>query len=609
MRTATIERLGGSPDGVAISHGPNIRNGIQYRKDIDGLRAVAVVAVIAFHLGLAPMGYLGVDVFFVISGYLITGIVIREIDSGTFSFAEFYQRRARRIIPLSLTVSLVALAAGLLLMLPDDLENLSQSVIATNLFANNILQAITTRNYWDVVNEYKPLMHTWSLGIEEQFYIIWPVALLMTFRAGRKWRLPVLSVICAGSFILFLFPFREYVKFYHLPFRLFELASGGLVAVAQQQVTTRSRWAGGTGLIALFAILVSGNALPSEASVILTVGAACLMMAAGAGREGWYARILENRVLVYIGLISFSLYMWHQVVFAFARYAFVEELTGNAALMAVVLTLALSVISYNYVERFFRDRKRVSLAAFNTIIGALFFAVTTGALWVYWGGGAVRDVPELDLKAGAGGRGIHARYNGRVHELDRDFSTASTKVLVIGNSFARDWVNVLLASDWAGRIEISYSSELPRRPDALARAEEADLIFWSEALPEQVSQLNAPLREKLYVVGTKNFGRSAGIFYNHRGEDYFRQRVEPDEEWLHLNHVLLAAYGDRYVDQMSPLLDAGNKVPVFTPDGKFISQDCRHLTPAGAAYIGKILEPRLDVIFTTIGTGRPERHG
>lgn len=148
--------------------------GKKYRHDIDGLRAIAVLAVIFFHFGVLPAGYLGVDVFFVISGFLITGIVVNQIDAGKFTILGFYLRRTRRIIPLSLFVGMVALFVGMLCMLPDDLENLSQSVIATNLFGNNVLQAVTTKNYWDVVNEFKPLMHTWSLGVEEQYYLFYP---------------------------------------------------------------------------------------------------------------------------------------------------------------------------------------------------------------------------------------------------------------------------------------------------------------------------------------------------------------------------------------------------------------------------------------------------
>ena len=176
----------------------------KYRKDIDGLRAIAILPVIFFHIGTLPSGYLGVDVFFVISGYLITGILYNSILSGNYSVVDFYLRRIRRILPLTLFVTFVALLVGTFIMLPDDLENLSQSVIATNLFSNNILQAITTRDYWDVVNEYKPLMHTWSLAIEEQYYFLYPFLFYLFKRISGASVILILACLTACSLWLFM---------------------------------------------------------------------------------------------------------------------------------------------------------------------------------------------------------------------------------------------------------------------------------------------------------------------------------------------------------------------------------------------------------------------
>ena len=150
-----------------------------YRSDIDGLRAVAVISVILFHLGVLPNGYLGVDVFFVISGYLITGIIYQQKVNREFSVLKFYQKRIRRIVPLVLFITAITLSVGLLFMLPDDLENLCQNIIATNLSANNILSFITSSDYWAIKNEFRPLMHTWSLGVEEQFYLIFPILFVL----------------------------------------------------------------------------------------------------------------------------------------------------------------------------------------------------------------------------------------------------------------------------------------------------------------------------------------------------------------------------------------------------------------------------------------------
>jgi peptidoglycan/LPS O-acetylase OafA/YrhL len=185
-----------------------------YRHDIDGLRAIAVLAVICFHFGFLPNGFLGVDIFFVISGFLITGIICNELAEARFSMVGFYLRRTRRIIPLAVFISAVTLFIGALTMLPDDMENMAQSVIASNFFANNILQAITTKDYWDVVNEYKPLMHTWSLGLEEQYYLLYPPLLWMLGSRRSKWLLPILVALALASVLLLFLPFEDYIKFW-----------------------------------------------------------------------------------------------------------------------------------------------------------------------------------------------------------------------------------------------------------------------------------------------------------------------------------------------------------------------------------------------------------
>jgi len=204
----------------------------KYRNDIEGLRSIALLAVILFHYGHLPQGFLGVDIFLVISGFLITGITYVEVKKNRFSLKEFYLRRIRRIVPLTLFVGLIALIIGIATMLPDDLENLSQSVIATNIFSNNILLLITTGNYWDVTNEYKPLMHTWYLGVQEQCYLLYPILFAFVGKKRITWILPVLSILTIISLILYLLPFYSNdQKFYLLFFRFWEIGLGGIAAI------------------------------------------------------------------------------------------------------------------------------------------------------------------------------------------------------------------------------------------------------------------------------------------------------------------------------------------------------------------------------------------
>lgn len=562
----------------------------KYRNDIDGLRAISVVAVILFHIGWMPNGYLGVDVFFVISGFLITGIVRSEIDRGDFTFAGFYERRVRRILPLALFVTAVSLAVGVFFMLPDDLENLAQSVVATNLFSNNVLQAITTKNYWDVVNEYKPLLHTWSLGVEEQFYLFWPVLLLVVARLGDRAEVACVLGMTALSFLLFMLPLPDHVKFFWLPFRFFELSGGGLVAL---YMTRRSisvpfaHWA----VVPLVLVLVAGEQLGPKLSTILVVVLSCLVMAAKRPAGSLYQSLMENRVALYIGAISFSLYMWHQPVFAFARYAYFDDIGVEEVAFLFGVTFVLSALSYQLIEQPFRRRRVRSLRVVLVFVSVLFAVTTSAGVFLHLKGGVVRDVPELDIYRSKAGAGMHAGYNHRIYEMDRDFESERKRVLVVGNSFARDWVNVLLESKFSDRMEVSYLYDL-RDSSAARRLSDADVVFFA-SFNIEVDVLDSASDKKIFVVGPKNFGKSAGVFYNYRGSDYYLQRVSPDASVVGHNQHLRRVFGDRYIDLIAPVADEAGMVPVFTPGGKFISQDCRHFTRAGALFYADILNDQI----------------
>jgi peptidoglycan/LPS O-acetylase OafA/YrhL len=569
-----------------------------YRRDIDGLRAIAVLAVIAYHAGWLPHGYLGVDVFFVISGYLITRLIDVELQAGRFSIVDFYLRRARRILPLSLALVLVSLAIGLVVMLPDDLENLAQSVVATNFFGNNVLQAITIKNYWDVVNDYKPLMHTWSLGVEEQYYLAYPALLLAMGRRHHRWLFPTLAVLAAASLGLYALPFAEHQKFYYLPFRFFELAVGGLAVLRlKKQVLIHPL----TGMLILSLLLLLGLATPSlppawllPTTVLVTVG----ILASANSSSRLASFLLQNQLAIGIGRISFSLYLWHQILLAYTRYFLVQQPTDGQLGWLLVVTFLLSILTCWLIERPFRNRSQVSNRRLLWTLGGLWLITTLPALYLYAKGGVVRDVPELDIEQRAATRQMHARYNSRVFAYDRPFEATGgkVKVLVIGNSFARDWANVLLESRFAPQLALSYVPDPLTQSDMAARLAEAEVIFYSTALRETV-QLWGIDESKLWVVGTKNFGTSMGYFYNRQGAGYFQQRTPLEDGYWESNQRLLQAWGDRYLDLIGKVIDEDRTVPVFTPQRKFISQDCRHWTQAGARFYAELFDAELSALF------------
>jgi peptidoglycan/LPS O-acetylase OafA/YrhL len=568
-----------------------------YRPDVDGLRAIAVGAVIAFHFGWLRNGFLGVDVFFVISGYLITGMVLAEMGQGRFSIANFYLRRIRRIVPLALLIGLVALLVGLRVMLPDDLQHLASSVVATNLFANNVVQIITAGDYWDLVNEYKPLMHTWSLGVEEQFYLTYPFLLLLL---GRRRRLLVAALLLLAAVSVALHIWGSAPadrRFYSFPHRFYELAIGGAVAATLNKRVIAHPWSP-LAIVLLMAVLGStAKVLPRDLLVLLTVACTAVVIASANERHRWSA-MLENRYLVGLGLISFSLYMWHQVILAFARYFVFPELHVPQLLMVLGLTMALSVLTYHLVERPFRDRQRMSTRRLLVAVAAAFAIANGLGLYLYLRAGVIRDVPEFDLAAAEVSLRLDEpwrrsaitwrAYNERVLGYDADFKgDGRIKVLVAGESFARDWANVLLESPYASQIDLSFSPSLTSRPAFQARLRGADVVFLENQSRSEVQLLGIEANDVWMV----------GIFYNHRGDDYYGQRASLLPEYLERNELLRRQWSGRYLDYLAKVIDERDTMPVFTPSAKFISPDGYHLTPRGAQYFADLFAADLAAIL------------
>ncbi len=572
-----------------------------YREDIDGLRTIAVMSVIFFHFGCLSNGYLGVDVFLVISGYLITKIIHKEVLKSEFSIVQFYLRRTRRIIPLVLFVNIIAILIGFVVMLPDDFENLSQSVVATNAFSNNILQFITTSNYWDVVNEFKPLMHTWSLGIEEQFYIIYPIIFLICGSKRVRWILPILLSFTLVSLIMFFLSNNEPSKFYLIPYRFFELAIGGLGAFFLKEKIIQHNFKG-LFITLLLAIMLFDLNLPNSFKLFFTIILSISILVSENDKYGISAFILENRLSIGLGKISFSLYMWHQLVLAFARYAFWGKINIYEGIFLLALIIILSILSYRFIEQPFRNKKRIGTPKLLWVTGVAFLITTGYSLYIYTHAGVVKDFPELEINKSNVQRNMHSKYNDRIYKLETDFkATKKNKVLVIGNSFARDWANILLESSFKDSVDLCYIYDIYKSENTNNKLQKADFVFFSEINRNDLSDIQKKFTvdtSKIWVVGTKNFGFNNGIFYNHqKNQDYYLQRTKLEEGFLENNALLRKDWQERYIDLIELNIDAKNTVPVFTPDHKFISQDCRHLTHSGAIYFAKLLESKVNFIF------------
>jgi peptidoglycan/LPS O-acetylase OafA/YrhL len=563
-----------------------------YRKDIDGIRAIAVMAVILFHFGYLPNGYLGVDVFFVISGYLITKIIFKEINQNRFSITQFYLRRTRRIIPLVLFINALAILIGICVMLPDDLENLCQSVVSTNLFSNNILQYVTTGNYWDVSNEFKPLMHTWSLGIEEQFYLVYPVIFII-FSKRIRWILPILVALTLLSLLIFFTSHSEPSKFYLLPSRFFELSLGGMASIILKDRVVINKFKSVLiGLLFLF-LFIDIN-LPQDLKLFLTILLTVGVLISAGSQDKISTFILENKLMIWIGKISFSLYMWHQLILAFARYFVFESFGIVEASGIFILIVILSYLSYSVIEQPFRNKNKIKNSVLLWITGIAFVLTTIVSLYIYQKGGIIKDIPELGIKMSEGKRKMHSAYNDKIYKRDVDFiSTDKIKILVIGNSFARDWSNVLLESKYKDSIEVAYIYDIDKSKNVNERLGKADYIFFSNRTKAEFGDITKNYTidtTKVWMLGTKNFGVNNGIYYNRRGNpDYCSSRVAIAKTFLDRNDSLKMQWKNKFVDIIGRVIDKDKKMPVFTPDCEFISQDCRHFTKSGAIYFSQFI--------------------
>lgn len=348
---------------------------MNYRPEIDGLRAVAVIPVIFFHGGFEILsgGFVGVDVFFVISGYLITCILIAESERGNFSLVRFYERRARRILPALFFVMACTLPFAWFWMLPTQFGDFSKSLVAVVIFASNFLfwQA---DGYFAAASELKPLLHTWSLAVEEQYYLLFPLVMMALWRFGRRQVFGVIVVVSVLSLLLSEWGWRHHpsANFYLAPTRAWELFAGSICAfLISGRKPLTNNWLSGAGLaLILFAIFFFDATTPFPSLYALApVGGTVLIVIFGHGGT-WVARLLSARACVGIGLISYSAYLWHQPVFAFARIRHVTSPPDWLMLLLAGLSLVLAYLSWRFVEQPFRGKPARVLPSRQAIFGA-----------------------------------------------------------------------------------------------------------------------------------------------------------------------------------------------------------------------------------------------
>ena len=346
---------------------------MKYRREIDGLRAIAVLAVIFFHTGVSQFsgGYVGVDIFFVISGYLIMSIILVEKESGKFSLINFYERRVRRILPCLYFVTAVCIPFALIWMQPNDMRNFSDSLMVVPVFASNILFWRDQLGYSPAAAQLKPLLHTWSLAVEEQYYLLFPIFILTIWRYCRSWMIGVLVVTAGFSFAAAQWGAynKPVANFLLLPTRAWEFAIGAIIALYLWKHKKKIIISDGAnqvlsiaGLFFIFyAICVydKNTPFPSLYALIPTIGAALIILFATS--RTIVGSFLGTKPLVGIGVISYSAYLWHQPLFAFSRHIIFSSEPSQALLIILSLfTLLLAYFTWRFVEQPFRNKELTS---------------------------------------------------------------------------------------------------------------------------------------------------------------------------------------------------------------------------------------------------------
>lgn len=425
-----------------------------YRPEIDGLRALAILSVAFFHAEMGfEGGYAGVDIFFVISGFLITSILYSDAQSGQASLVQFWERRVRRIFPALSAVLLFCIVVGYLIYFPANLVELGQQVRAQSVFGSNILFYLQS-GYFDTSSELKALLHTWSLAIEEQFYVLFPLLFFTLYRLKRDYLLPVIAafaVLSLGLSIYWISKDAQDAAFYLLPARAWELMVGALLALyrpANPMPRKIAEWVGMAGLAAILYTVIffdNGTPFPGAAALLPTLGAAAIILASAAG-EIRIARYLSYRPLVFIGLVSYSWYLWHWPVIAIARYLPYIKFNALTGFACLVISFGLAVLSWKYIERPFRAPNGVMgrKALFACALAILLTCAAVGHVFVVKEGMPDRlNETATRLASGMFDHNPHQECNGDIETQLKEDGLCQTNAaagepsfLAWGDSFA-----------------------------------------------------------------------------------------------------------------------------------------------------------------------------
>ena len=453
----------------------------KYRPEIDGLRAIAILPVIFYHAGLQIFsgGYVGVDIFFVISGYLISSIILSEIETGKFSLINFYQRRARRILPALFCVILISTPFAWFILLPADLELFGNSAFSALTFWSNYIFYFEI-DYFETSSKLKPLLHTWSLSIEEQFYIIYPILLIFFFKFGKKTFIIFLIISAITSLTLaqwagnlkFTYPYfeKEFLFFnqssltnFFLPIgRIWELIIGILIAFYIKKNGQPNRF---NEILTLFGLMLIFYSVftftpetnyPSFHTLLPTIGTGLLILFMNS--KTFIHKIFSQKLLVFIGLISYSAYLYHFPIFTFIEYSNYLENSLLLKIILILITFFISFVSWKYIEKPFRNKKKITTKLFIYILLVLYLLTSLFVILNFHNKGFKsrfdKDFKNFSINFNSKELEQETTLYKKKLRLENEFITNDKKkILIIGNSVA---IDLLMSFDQNSDLFVDY---------------------------------------------------------------------------------------------------------------------------------------------------------
>ena len=592
---------------------------MNYRRDIDGLRAIAILPVILFHADFSNFhyGYLGVDIFFVISGFLITSFIVNDLKQEKFNVLNFFDRRARRILPGLIFIMLASIPFAMLYMQPDDLENFGQSLFATSVFSNNILLYLTS-GYWDIGSEFKPLLHTWSLSVEEQYYLVFPFLMLLIWKLKSFWWMAsILIFLAIVSFLYYYFGsfgnelIERRASFLFLFGRAWQILLGAIGALIAYEIIYKTsslkkfhkEFICILGLFLIFLSMFSFLVFDIN-QIYLPVFASlgCFLLLIFSSHNLISTALLRSKLFVWIGLISYSLYLWHQPLFAFARIRSFEEPTYILMILLMIFLVPLAVLSFK-LERFFKNSDNVNHKIFYSSLLVSLIIICSAGLTFHFSNGFYKNYQELtapylveDKFYDNDGYIVDAfKYQ------DIEFLNTKKNLIITGDSFARDFINMGRSNDYFKNYEFTirayncFNNQIYSDEEKFNLIKDGDFVIISyRILPSEQSKKclinKISYLEKnnidFLVIGTKDFGFNINRPLKDKMYDF---QAMPSKEILDFNGFLKKNVPqEKFIDLLNLISNKG-KVPLFTADNKLMSIDRAHLTYFGARDIGKII--------------------